>query len=150
PIFLAYVLSFVIIAIYWNNHHHMLHLTRRVTGNILWANLHLLFWISLIPFTTGWVGENDNAPLPTAVYGGVLFMSGIAWLILQATIIKSQGERSRLAAAVGRDLKGKMSGLLYAAAIPLAFVHPLISDALYVAVALMWLIPDRRMAAHLE
>jgi uncharacterized membrane protein len=150
PPFLAYVLSFIMIAIYWNNHHHMLHLTRRVTGSILWANLHLLFWLSLIPFTTSWVGENDNASVPTAIYGGVFLMSGIAWLILQQTIIRSQGEGSKLKAAIGRDLKGRGSGLLYAAAIPLAFVNPLIADAIFVAVAAMWLIPDRRMAAHVE
>jgi len=148
PPFLAYVLSFVMIAIYWNNHHHMLHLTRRVTGSMLWANLHLLFWLSLIPFTTAWVGENGNAPLPTAIYGAVFFMAGIAWLILQQVIIRSQGEGSKLKAAVGRDLKGKASGLLYAAAIPLAFVHPIIADAIFVGVAGMWLVPDRRMAAH--
>src|SRR5262245_2252520 len=149
PPFLAYVLSFIMIAIYWNNHHHLLHLTHRVKGSILWANLHLLFWLSLIPFTTGWVGENFNAPLPTAIYGAVFLMCGIAYLILQATIIRSEGEDSALKAALGRDLKGKASGILYAAAIPLAFVHPFIADGIYLLVAATWLIPDRRIEAQL-
>jgi uncharacterized membrane protein len=150
PGFLTYVLSFIMLGIYWNNHHHMLHLTRRVTGGILWANLHLLFWLSLIPFTTGWAGENHNASVPTAIYGVVFLMSGIGFLILQGAIIRSQGKDGKLAVAVGRDLKGKLSGVLYAAAVPLAFVHPFISDAIFVACAAMWLIPDRRMAAHVE
>jgi uncharacterized membrane protein len=145
PVFLAYVLSFVFLGIYWNNHHHMLHLTERVTGGIMWANLHLLFWLSLTPFVTGWMGENHFAALPTAVYGAVLLCSAIAWTILQTTIIRHEGPGSNLAAAVQHDVKGKLSMVLYAAAIPLAFVHELIADAIYVSVALMWLVPDRRI-----
>jgi uncharacterized membrane protein len=145
PIFLVYVLSFVLIAIYWNNHHHMLYITDRVTGGILWANLHLLFWLSLMPFVTGWMGENHFAALPTALYGFVLLFAGIAYYLLEQAIIRSQGPESRLKAAVGNDFKGKISLVIYLVAIPLAFVHQLISDALYVAVALMWLIPDKRI-----
>jgi uncharacterized membrane protein len=145
PVFLTYVLSFVFLGIYWNNHHHMLHTTDRINGAILWANLHLLFWLSLVPFTTGWMGENHFAPLPTAVYGAVLFMSGIAFTILEAAIIRHQGPHSKLRAAVGNDMKGKISAVLYGVAIPLAFVHQLIADAIYVLVALMWLVPDRRI-----
>jgi uncharacterized membrane protein len=145
PVFLTYVLSFVYLGIYWNNHHHLLHATDRINGAILWANLHLLFWLSLVPFTTGWMGENQFAPLPSAVYGGVLLMAGIAYLILQTAIIRHQGPHSKLKAAVGRDIKGKISAVLYAAAIALAFVHQLIADAIYVFVALMWLVPDRRI-----
>ncbi len=145
PVFLVYVLSFVLLGIYWNNHHHMFALTDRITGGILWANLHLLFWLSLMPFVTGWMGENHFAPLPTALYGGVLLMAGVAYFILQQTIIRSQGANSKLQAAVGGDAKGKISVLLYAIAIPLAFVHQLLADAIYVVVALTWLIPDRRI-----
>ncbi len=145
PVFLTYLLSFVFLGIYWNNHHHMLQLADRVTGTILWANLHLLFWLSLIPFVTGWMGENHFSPLPTAVYGAVLLLSGAAYTVLQRTIIAAQGDGSRLAAAVQGDVKGKMSLLLYAIAIPAAFVQEGISDAIYVLVALMWLIPDRRI-----
>src|SRR6266478_2637991 len=145
PIFLTYVLSLVVLAIYWNNHHHMFYLTDRVTGGILWANLHLLFWLSLMPFVTGWMGENHFAPLPTALYGVVLMMSGVAYYILEQTIIRSQGANSKLQAAVGGDAKGKISVILYAIAIPLAFVHQLLADAIYVVVALTWLIPDRRI-----
>ena len=145
PIFLTYVLSFVVVGIYWNNHHHMFFLTDRITGGILWANLHLLFWLSLMPFVTGWMGENHFAPLPTALYGGVLLLAGVAYYILERTIIRNQGANSRLEAAIGNDLKGRMSVVLYALAIPLAFVNQLISDAIYVMVALMWLIPDRRI-----
>ncbi len=145
PVFLVYVLSFVLLGIYWNNHHHMFALTDRITGGILWANLHLLFWLSLMPFVTGWMGENHFAPLPTALYGGVLLMAGVAYFILQQTIIRSQGANSKLQAAVGGDAKGKISLLLYAIAIPLAFVHQLLADAIYVVVALTWLIPDRRI-----
>jgi len=147
PVFLTYVLSFMVLGIYWNNHHHMLYLTDRVTGSILWANLHLLFWLSLMPFVTGWMGENHFAPLPTAAYGVVLFFSGIAYYILEQTIIRVQGPNSRLEAAVGSDAKGRISVVLYALAIPLAFVQELLSDAIYVLVALMWLIPDRRIEA---
>jgi uncharacterized membrane protein len=147
PIFLVYVLSFVVISIYWNNHHHMFYLTDRITGGILWANLHLLFWLSLMPFVTGWMGENHFAPVPTALYGVVLMMAGVAYYILERLIIRSQGAGSKLKAAVGHDTKGKISVVLYAIAIPLAFVHQLLSDAIYVAVALMWLVPDRRIEA---
>lgn len=149
PVFLTYVLSFVYLAIYWNNHHHMLHVTEQINGKILWANMHLLFWLSLIPFATGWMGENHFAPLPTAVYGAVLLAAAIAYYVLQQMIIAHQGRNSRLRAAIGRDLKGKISPLIYLAAIPLAFVNQWISDALYVFVALMWLIPDRRIESKL-
>ena len=145
PSFLTYVLSFVMLGIYWNNHHHLFHATERVTGGVLWANLHLLFWLSLIPFVTGWMGENHFAALPTAVYGVILLMSAISYEILQKTIIAGQGASSKLARAVGRDVKGMISLGLYLAAIPLAFVQELLSDAMYVAVALIWLIPDRRI-----
>jgi uncharacterized membrane protein len=150
PIFLTYVLSFVFLAIYWNNHHHMLQLTDTVTGGILWANTHLLFWLSLIPFVTGWMGENHFAPLPTALYGVVLMFAGIGYFILEQTIIRAQGAHSRLRAAVGSDTKGKISVVLYLIAIPLAFVHQLLADAIYVAVALMWLVPDRRIEHHIR
>jgi uncharacterized membrane protein len=147
PVFLTYVLSFVFLGIYWNNHHHLLHGTERVNGKILWANLHLLFWLSLIPFVTGWMGQNHFAPLPTAAYGIVLLLAGIAYLILQNTIIAHQGPDSKLALAVGKDVKGPISALLYALAIPLAFVNQWISDALYVTVALIWFVPDKRIEA---
>ena len=147
PVFLAYVLSFVYLGIYWNNHHHMLQAARHVNGGVLWANLHLLFWLSLVPFVTGWMGENHFAPLPTAAYGGVLFMAGIAFVVLEGRLLNAGNPR--LAAAVGNDIKGKMSAVLYLAAIPLAFVHQLISDAIYVAVALIWLVPDRRIEKQL-
>ena len=150
PVLLSYVLSFVNVGIYWNNHHHMLHVTPRVTGGILWANLHLLFWLSLVPFTTAWMGENHFASAPTAAYGVVLLMAAIAYYILQRTILRSQGPDSLLARAVGGDLKGKLSPLFYLTAIPLAFVRPSISDALYVAVALMWLTPDRRIERAID
>jgi len=145
PVFLSYVLSFLYVGIYWNNHHHMFHSTRHVTGGILWANLHLLFWLSLFPVTTGWMGENHLAPMPTAVYGFVLLMAAIAYYVLQRTIIAQQGRDSLLAAAIGNDWKGKLSPVLYLAAIPLAFVSPWISSGLYVFVALLWLVPDRRI-----
>ena len=150
PVFLTYILSFINLGIYWNNHHHMLHATQRVNGAVLWANLHLLFWLSLVPFTTGWMGENHFSALPTAVYGVVLLCAGVAYYILQTTIVRAQGPHSTLAAAIGRDLKGKISPILYAAAIPLAFVHELIADALYVTVALIWLVPDRRIESRLN
>jgi uncharacterized membrane protein len=145
PVFLSYVLSFVYLGIYWNNHHHMLHVTERVNGAILWANLHLLFWLSLIPFVTGWMGENNFAPAPTALYGVVLLAAAIAYRILQRVIIAEQGESSLLAAAIGGDLKGKLTSVLYAIAIPAAFMHQWISGGIYVLVALIWLIPDRRI-----
>ena len=145
PVFLVYVLSFVNVGIYWNNHHHMLHACERVTGPILWANLHLLFWLSLFPFTTAWMGENHFAALPTALYGGVLLMAGVAYWILAHAIINTEGQDSLLAKAIGRDAKGVISVVIYAAAIPLAFYNQWIAQALYVAVALMWLTPDRRI-----
>jgi len=150
PGFLTYVLSFVFLGIYWNNHHHMLQVTSHINGAVLWANLHLLFWLSLVPFVTGWMGENHFASLPTAVYGVVLFMAGIAYTILLTAILRLEGPHSRLAAAVGRDIKGKVSFTLYAVAVPLAFVHRLIADAIYVFVALMWLVPDRRIETHVN
>ena len=145
PTFLSYVLSFVFLAIYWNNHHHMLHLTSRVTGGILWANIHLLFWLSLVPFVTAWVGENHTAAAPTALYGIVLVCAAFAYTILQRTIIAGQGAHSRLARAIGGDRKGKLSLALYLTAIPLAFVRPAISDLLYATVALIWFVPDQRI-----
>jgi len=145
PVFLSYVLSFVYIGIYWNNHHHMLHAVHRVTGTILWANLHLLFWLSLMPFATGWMGENHFAAVPTALYGGVLLMSAIAYWILQQLIIASQGPESLLKRAVGGDWKGKISPLMYLLAIGLAFWQQGLAQALYVLVALIWLVPDKRI-----
>ena len=145
PVFLSYVLSFIYLGIYWNNHHHMLHTLHEVTGPILWANLHLLFWLSLIPFTTGWMGENHFAALPTALYGVVLFMAAMAYWILQQLIIVSQGKDSLLKRAVGKDWKGKLSPVLYVIAIPTAFWSQWISQGLYVLVALVWLVPDRRI-----
>lgn len=145
PVFLTYVLSFLYLAIYWNNHHHMFHATKHVTGGILWANLHLLFWLSLFPFATGWMGENHLAPTPGAAYGFVLFMAAIAYYILQRTIIASQGPGSLLAAAIGPDWKGKLSPALYFMAILLSFASPWAANAVYVGVALLWLIPDRRI-----
>jgi uncharacterized membrane protein len=145
PIFLTYVLSFIVLGIYWNNHHHMFFLTDRITGAILWANLHLLFWLSLMPFVTGWMGENHFAPVPTALYGLVLLFAGVAYYLLEIRIIRSQGASSKLEAAVGTDRKGMASVALYALAVPMAFVNQWISDAIYALVALMWLIPDRRI-----
>jgi uncharacterized membrane protein len=150
PVFLSYVLSFIYLAIYWNNHHHMLHTVNHVNGTILWTNMHLLFWLSLIPFATGWMGENNFAPLPTAVYGVALLMPAIAYYLLQVTIIRHQGTGGRLAKALGRDLKGKISPALYLAAIGFAFVLPWVSQAIYVLVALMWLVPDRRIENMLK
>jgi uncharacterized membrane protein len=145
PVLLSYVLSFVYLGIYWNNHHHMLQCTRRVTGAILWANLHLLFWLSLIPFVTAWMGENPLASIPAALYGLVLLMAAIAYLMLQRQILRAEGPQSVLATALGRDAKGKLSMMLYALAIGAAFVHPRIAEGLYLLVALVWLIPDRRI-----
>ncbi|MDB5764747.1 MAG: hypothetical protein JWQ21_3742 [Herminiimonas sp.] len=146
PVLLSYILSFVYIGIYWNNHHHMLHATHRVNGAIMWANLHLLFWLSLIPFVTGWMGENHFAPVPTALYGVILLMAAIAYWMLQRAIMTEQGNNSLLTAAVGHDMKGKLSPILYVLAIFFAFIHQWIAQALYVAVALLWLIPDQRIA----
>ncbi len=150
PRFLTYLLSFVFLGIYWNNHHHLLHAADGVNGRILWANLHLFFWLSLVPFTTGWMGENHFAALPTALYGGVLFMAAVAYQLLATTIMAHQGEGSRLRALLGSDLKGKLSLAVYAASVPVAFLLPWISYAIYVGVALMWLIPDRRIESRLD
>jgi uncharacterized membrane protein len=150
PVFLTYVLSFIYLGIYWNNHHHMLYAAERINGKILWANMHLLFWLSLVPFVTGWMGENHFAPLPTAIYGVVLLLAAVAYTILQNLIIAHQGPVSKLEAAIGNDVKGKLSMALYILAIPLAFVHQWISDALYVLVALMWLVPDTRIESKLN
>jgi len=150
PIFCAYVLSFIYIGIYWNNHHHLLHVVERVSGGILWANLHLLFWLSLVPAGTAWMGEHPHDPAPSAAYGFLLFASGIAYLILQHAIMLKQGPNSKLRELIGRDVKGKLSAGCYAAAIALAFVNTILSQLLYVCVALMWLVPDRRIEAHLN
>ena len=150
PVLLSYVLSFIYLGIYWNNHHHLFQATEEVSGGILWANLHLLFWLSLFPFTTAWMGENHLAAIPTAIYGFVLLMAAIAYYILQRTIIAKEGRESLLAQAVGKDWKGKLSPLLYLAAIPLAFVSPWIAGGLYVFAALVWLIPDPRIEREIE
>jgi uncharacterized membrane protein len=145
PQFLSYALSFIYIGIYWTNHHHLLYVTHRVNGAILWANLHLLFWLSLVPLVTAWMGENHLAPAPTAGYGVILMLAGIAYLLLQNAILREEGPNSTLAAAIGSDLKGKLSPLIYAAAIFLSFVRPWMAAALYVVGALIWLVPDRRI-----
>jgi uncharacterized membrane protein len=145
PVFASYVLSFIYVGIYWNNHHHMFQSTRTVSGGILWANLHLLFWLSLFPFTTAWVSQNTQAPAPSAVYGFVLLMAAIAYYILQSMIIAQQGSKSLLAAAIGKDRKGKLSPAFYLAAILLAFWKPWIADSIYAFVAFLWLVPDRRI-----
>jgi len=145
PVLLSYILSFVYLGIYWNNHHHMLHVTSRVDGAMLWANLHLLFWLSLVPFVTGWMGENHFAALPTAMYGVVLLMAAIAYYILARIIVAREGPHSIIARALGADVKGKISPVIYLLAIPAAFVHPGIAGALYVLTALIWLVPDRRI-----
>lgn len=145
PVIVSYILSFIYIGIYWNNHHHMMHTVKNVSGSILWANLHLLFWLSLVPFVTGWIGENHFDPIPMALYGIVLLMAAIAYFILQKSIIKSQGENSLLAQAVGNDIKGKMSPVIYLLAIGSNFFSQWISGALYLIVALIWLIPDKRI-----
>jgi len=150
PVFASYVLSFIYVGIYWNNHHHLFHSTKHVSAGILWANLHLLFWLSLFPFSTAWMGENHAAPVPTAVYGGVLLMAAIAYYLLQCAIIAREGRHSLLATALGRDWKGKLSPAVYVAAIPLAFVSPWIASGLYALVALWWLVPDRRIERALE
>ena len=148
--FCAYTLSFILIGIYWNNHHHMIHMTDRVNGTILWMNLHLLFWLSLIPFGTAWVGDTKLAPVPTAAYGAILLCAGIAYYILEITIIRSQGPHSRLRSAVGSDAKGIASVVMYAAAIAIAFVNPWIAEAIYLGVALMWLVPDPRIERRMR
>ncbi len=145
PVFLSYVLSFVYVGIYWNNHHHLLHATTAVTGGMLWANLHLLFWLSLFPFATGWMGENHFAAVPSAVYGGVLLMAAMAWYILQTLIVRAQGEQGVLKLALGSDWKGKLSPLLYLAGVVAAFCVPGLSQAIYAIAALIWLVPDRRI-----
>lgn len=150
PIFLSYVLSFIYIGIYWNNHHHLLQATKQINGKILWANLHLLFWLSLIPFATGWMGENHFASLPTALYGVVLLAAAIAYELLQHSIIKHQGSGYVLAEAVGKDWKGKISLAFYLAGIPLAFVNQWIAEALYITVAAIWLIPDKRIESKIS
>jgi uncharacterized membrane protein len=144
-VFLSYVLSFLYLGIYWNNHHHMLHTVQNVTGAILWANLHLLFWLSLVPFVTGWMGENHFAPVPTAAYGVILLMAAMAYWILQRRIIRSQGPNSLLGKAVGGDWKGKVSPALYAIGILAALVAPYVAGAIYALVAVIWLVPDRRI-----
>ncbi len=150
PPLLTYAFSFLNVGIYWNNHHHMLHATTRVSGAVLWANLHLLFWLSLVPFTTGWIGENHFQPLPTAVYGLVLLLSSIAYYILARSILAAEGPDSKLAAAIGNDVKGRISSLIYLTAVPLAFVRPWVAVALYVLVSLIWLVPDRRIERRIE
>ena len=150
PKLLAYVLSFFFIAIYWNNHHHMWHVVDRVDGAVMWANMHLLFWLSLIPWATAWLGDHPRESVPTAVYGIVVLMPAIAYTLLTGAIIRLQGRHSRLAAAIGRDVKGKASLVLYASAIGLAFVRPWVSDLIFVTVALIWLVPDRRISSRVE
>jgi TMEM175 potassium channel family protein len=149
PVLLAYALSFVYLGIYWNNHHHMLAIVSRVTGGAMWANLHLLFWLSLVPFSTAWMSEHHFPPIPTAVYGIVLLCAGIAYYILQAMLLRAEGERSVLRTALGADVKGKISPLLYGLGIGLAFANRWTAVAVYVAVALMWLVPDPRVERHM-
>jgi len=150
PVVVSYLLSFIYIGIYWNNHHHMMNTVKHVTGSILWANLHLLFWLSLVPFTTGWIGENHFDPIPMAMYGIILLMAAIAYFILQTTIIRAQGEQSLLARAIGHDLKGKMSPILYLLGIGSNFISQWISGGFYILVALIWLIPDKRIEIILK
>ncbi len=151
PVFLSYVLSFVYVGIYWNNHHHLIHTVKQVSGAIMWANLHLLFWLSLVPFTTGWAGENHLAALPSAAYGVVLFMAGVAYFLLERAIIACHGgKRSVLASAVGDDRKAIISMIGYASGVGVAFAQPLVANAIYAAIALMWLIPDRRIQQKIE
>jgi len=150
PVLLTYALSFVYLGIYWNNHHHLLKAAQKVNGAMMWANLHLLFWLSLFPFVTGWMGENHFTTAPTALYGAVMLLAAIAYYILQSIILAQQGPDSRLAKSIGRDIKGKASPVLYATAIVMAFFEPWISGCIYVLVALMWLIPDRRIERVLD
>jgi uncharacterized membrane protein len=149
PLFVVYILSFIYVGIYWNNHHHFFHLVQRVNGATLWANLHLLFWLSLIPFATSWLGENDTAPWPAALYGVVLLMTALAWYIMQCVIIGAQGSGSAFAKALGGDFKGKISPVLYLTGIALAFIEVRLAEAVYALVALMWVIPDRRVEVKL-
>jgi uncharacterized membrane protein len=150
PVFLTYCMSFVYVGIYWNNHHHMFHIAGRINGKVLWANLHLLFWLSLVPFATGWMGENHFAPVPVAIYGVVMLMAAVAYFILARTLLAVEGPGSKLAAAIGKDFKGKISGVLYLVAIPLAFLRTWLAVGFYVLVALIWLAPDPRIERHLE
>lgn len=148
PIFLSYLLSFIFLGIYWNNHHHLIHAVQKVNGVVLWANMHLLFWLSLIPFSTAWLGEHGLAPGPVALYGVILLFSGLAYFILSQVLVRVEGEDSKVAIALGKDLKGQVSVLLYCLAIFCAFTVPAVSCAIYVFVALMWLVPDRRLEHH--
>lgn len=150
PVFFSYVLSFVMVGIYWNNHHHLLRATKQINGAVMWANLHLLFWLSLLPFVTGWMGENHGGSWPTMLYGVVMLMAAVAYTVLTRSIVSHQGQDSALAKALGNDLKGKMSLGMYLAALPLAFLNQWISDGLYIAVALMWLMPDRRIEGRVH
>lgn len=150
PIFLSYVLSFIYLAIYWNNHHHLLQVVNQINGSVLWANMHLLFWLSLIPFVTAWIGENPFAPWPVALYGVVLLLAAIAYFILTRVLIYCHGKNSTLAIAIGRDTKGKISLVMYAVAIVLSFVNTMLACLLYASVAIMWLIPDSRLEKHLN
>jgi uncharacterized membrane protein len=149
PVFISYVLSYIYIGIYWNNHHHMFYAVSKINGKVLWANLHMLFWLSLIPFVTGWVGGNHFTTFPVALYGGILFMTALAWTILSRTLIKQHGKSSLIATAFGKDIKGILSLIIYSVAILLAFVNPWISFGLYVIVAIMWFVPDRRIEKRL-
>lgn len=150
PVFVSYILSFIYLGIYWNNHHHMMHTVKHVSGDILWANLHLLFWLSLVPFVTGWMGENNFAPIPTALYGFMLLMAAISYYILQLRIVKSQGKNSILAKAIGKDIKGKLSPVLYIIGILLSCFATPLAGVMYVVVALMWLIPDKRIERMID
>jgi len=150
PVFLSYVLSFIYVGIYWNNHHHFFQLVKKVDGAVLWANLHLLFWLSLIPFATAWMGEHEGLPMPTALYGASLLMPAIAWYVMQLVIVRGQGADSPLRAVLGRDLKGKLSPFVYLIGVGVSFVAPIAAYALYLGVALMWLIPDRRVEHRLQ
>lgn len=150
PVFLSYILSFIFIGIYWNNHHHMLHAAQKISGCNLWANLHLLFWLSIVPFATGWMGENNFAPVPVALYGVVLFMAGFAYYILAKSLIAVNGKDSHLAIAIGKDYKGIISLIIYAIAVALSLVNSWFSIGLYIAVAIMWFIPDKRIEKHIS
>jgi uncharacterized membrane protein len=150
PVFISYVLSYVMIGIYWNNHHHLFHAVEQVNGRILWRNLHLLFWLSQVPFATGWMGENHFAPLPTALYGVVMLMAGVAYYFLVRAILAHHGRDSRIATALGRDFKGKISVLLYVVGVPMAFINRWVAGAIYVLVAIIWFIPDQRIERRLE